>query len=77
MNIPETRILIAMKEQEIKAWRSLAGYKFWMFGYHCGQWVSLNKFLSNKQTNPFRVLVQIAKNQVKRKEGDKSWQINW
>lgn len=58
----------AMIEAEEKAWRSLAGYKFWMFGYHAAQWVLLNRIdtpFGERMANPFRTLVQLARAHVK------------
>ena len=58
----------AMIEAEEKAWRSLAGYKFWMFGYHAAQWVLLNRIdtpFGERMANPFRALVQLARAHVK------------
>lgn len=57
----------AMIEAEEKAWRSLAGYKFWMFGYHAAQWVLLNKIdmpFGGKMPNPFTNLVKTAREHV-------------
>ena len=49
-----------MAEAERKAWDSLARYKFYMFGYHAGVWVNLNKLLRHPHPNPFRTLVDLA-----------------
>lgn len=55
----------AMIEAEEKAWRSLAGYKFWMFGYHAAQWVLLNRLDTERiMPNPFRSLVKSAREHV-------------
>lgn len=53
----------ALAEAERKAWNSLSGYKFLMFGYHAAQWVTLNKLnpKDKKQPNPFRGLVKYAR----------------
>jgi hypothetical protein len=40
-------VLKAMANAEEKAWKSLAGYKFLMFGYHAARWVNYNKLLRN------------------------------
>jgi len=68
----EERIKELMKAEEAKAWKSLAGYKFYMFGYHAAAWVKLNQLLPEPLPNPFRNLVRLAlpyKNQrVKVKE---------
>jgi hypothetical protein len=55
----------AMIEAERKAWKSLAGYKFLMFGYHAAQWVLLNKLdCGFRMKNPFRGLVKVARGHV-------------
>lgn len=46
---------------ESKAWDSLARYKFWMFGYWAGKWVSLNRIGQFKRPNPFKAIVDTAK----------------
>jgi hypothetical protein len=51
----------AKVEAERKAWLSLAGYKFWMFGYHAAQWVLLNRLSANPGPNPFASLVRAAR----------------
>ena len=55
-------IIAMMRVQNGKALRSLAGYKFLMFGYHAAQWVMLNKILPRKFKcgNPFKPLVELA-----------------
>ncbi len=40
---------------------SLARYKFMMFGYWAAIWVYLNQIDIDKQGNPFRELVQKAR----------------
>ncbi len=57
----EEKIIKEMEIAKEKAWKSLAGYKFWMFGYYAARWVSLNRFLKNKHHNPFRDLVDEAR----------------
>jgi len=47
---------------EENAWKALAGYKFWMFGYWAATWVKANKILG--RPNPFRELVQIARQKI-------------
>lgn len=68
-SIDPNDIIILMNVQREKAVKSLAGYKFLMFGYHAAQWVMLNKTLPRKfkQGNPFKDLVELArdKRQVK------------
>ena len=55
-----------MIEQEMRlaeqaAWRSLAGYKFMMFGYWAGVWVHLNRISGLKRPNPFKAAVHLAR----------------
>ena len=49
---------------ERKAWESLARYKFWMFGYHAADWVKISRRLGGKRPNPFKALVQAAREQL-------------
>lgn len=54
----------ALIEQERKAWSALARYKFWMFGYHAGQWVMLNRLLDKRCANPFSGVVKLARTKL-------------
>jgi len=56
----ENKIRKMMEEELTKAWKSLAGYKFYMFGYHAAAWVKLNQLLPVPLPNPFKELVRIA-----------------
>lgn len=56
----KSRILGLMEESERKAWVSLGGYKFWMFGYHAAAWVKYNQLLDEPLSNPFKDLVKFA-----------------
>ena len=43
--------------------RSLAKYKFWMFGYHAASWVKYNRLLKGTpyhNGNPFKIFVHLA-----------------
>lgn len=60
----ERKILDAMADAERKAWEALSGYKFWMFGYHCGRWVNYNNLLDRKRSNPFRDAVKLARGKL-------------
>lgn len=56
--------LVAARDREAdKAWRSLARYKLWMFGYHAAAWVKFNQLLPSqlRSRNPFRELVLLAR----------------
>jgi hypothetical protein len=55
------RLLAELDEAEIKAWESLARYKFAMFGYWAGIWVHLNRISNSKRPNPWRGLVHTAR----------------
>lgn len=54
----------ALYEAELKAFESLANYKFQMFGYWAAIWVHLNRILAAKRPNPFKELVGRAKKEV-------------
>ena len=56
-------IFDARDEARVKAFTALAGYKFWMFGYHAGAWVKYNRLLPKTMQlgNPFKVLVKMAR----------------
>lgn len=49
------------KEAFESAVDSLARYKFMMFGYWAAIWVYLNQLDSNKESNPFKELVEKAR----------------
>ena len=51
----------AMDEAVSKAYRSLARYKFIMFGYWAAVWVHLNKLSGKNYPNPFLPVVSQAK----------------
>lgn len=50
-----------LEEAEEKAWKSLAGYKFVMFGYWAGIWVHINRIHGLRRPNPFKGLVGVAR----------------
>ncbi len=50
-----------MIEAQNKAIQSLAKYKFAMFGYWAGIWVHLNRISGLKRPNPFKALVNRAR----------------
>ena len=56
------KIMEAMETAEHQAWKALAGYKFWMFGYHAAAWVKYNRLLDkpDRLANPFRSAVKLA-----------------
>jgi hypothetical protein len=53
---------------EEKAWKALAGYKFWMFGYFAARWVFLNGLGGFRLANPFRPLVHAARAELARRQ---------
>lgn len=61
----QAKVEQALADAERKAWLALAGYKFWMFGYHAAQWVLLKSVMPAHIRNPFASLVRLAKDVVK------------
>lgn len=55
------KLLQELDQAERDAWKNLARYKFWMFGYFAARWVFLNRVLAAKRPNPFKRLVQVAR----------------
>ncbi|KKN03812.1 hypothetical protein LCGC14_1103850 [marine sediment metagenome] len=53
-----------MQDAERKAWEALAGYKFWMFGYHAARWVNYKNLLHSNEASPFRDAVVIARQKI-------------
>ena len=55
-------IVASLCDAEQKAWDALAGYKFWMFGYHAARWQNYNALLPRglRFRSPFRALVSHA-----------------
>ncbi len=51
---------------EIKAWDSLARYKFQMFGYWSAIWVHLNRIGKFKRKNPWKELVLFSRKELKK-----------
>jgi len=60
----QSAIKMKMAEAEQKAWESLSGYKFIMFGYHASRWVNYRELLQDKCPNPFSELVKTAQEKV-------------
>lgn len=56
-------VLERRKQAELKAWKSLAGYKFYMFGYWAAAWVKYNALVpkDHKLPNPFSDAVHLAR----------------
>lgn len=57
------QVLEKRDQAELKAWKSLAGYKFYMFGYWAAAWVKYNALLPKdaKRPSPFSDLVHDAR----------------
>jgi DNA-binding CsgD family transcriptional regulator len=55
-----------LEQVERNAWKALAGYKFIMFGYWAAIWVYHNKISPRRHSNPFKEIVDLAKEKVKR-----------
>jgi len=60
-------ILEQRDSHRTKAWASMGGYKFWMFGYHASGWVKMNQLLPTKlrRPNPFKCLVHAAREEAR------------
>jgi len=56
------------EEAKKKAFDSLAGYKFYMFGYWAATWVQMNKLCRIREINPFNQLVDLARKLKEQKE---------
>jgi len=56
------------EEAYVKAIDALARYKFMMFGYWAAIWVYLNRVDTKKENNPFKGLVEKAR-QIQRSKG--------
>ncbi len=59
------KIKAARDEAAIKAYKALAKYKYWMFGYWAAAWSKYNKLLptDDKQASPFP-LVALAREKL-------------
>jgi len=57
------KVLTERKLAEQRAWKALAGYKFYMFGYWAAAWVKYNQLLPPGMVDPspFRALVEIGR----------------
>ncbi len=54
-------LLRELDAAEVRAWDSLARYKFMMFGYWAAVWVHLNRVGKFKKPNPWKALVHEAR----------------
>lgn len=52
---------IHLDDAEQKAWDALSRYKFQMFGYWASIWTHLNRISNANRPNPWRKLVQLAR----------------
>lgn len=55
------RLKSARDEARVDALKNLGRYKFANFGYYAARWVTLNAILGDKQPNPFKQLVDLAR----------------
>jgi len=55
------KIELLRSEAERKAFRSLALYKFRMFGYWAAIWVYMNRLCPKREPSPFREAVMAAR----------------
>lgn len=62
----DERLEKELEEAERKAWASLSRYKFQMFGYWAAIWVHLNRVGGFGRSNPWRMLTDMAKVEMKR-----------
>ena len=58
------KLLLELAAAERDAWKNLARYKFWMFGYFAARWVYLNRLIGGRRPNPFKRLVLLARDMV-------------
>lgn len=56
-----TELQVYLDDAERKAWDALSRYKFQMFGYWASVWVHLNRVSQAGRPNPWRGLVQAAR----------------
>lgn len=56
---------VELDKAERDAWKNLARYKFWQFGYYAARWVYVNAVTRSKRPNPFRSLVVLARETMK------------
>ena len=59
-----------LDEAEEKAWDALSRYKPMMFGYWCAIWIHLNRISGQKRPNPWRQLVQMARDRMSEAKRD-------
>lgn len=64
LNLANISIADEMARAEALAWKSLAKYKFMMFGYWSAIWVHLNRISGLKKPNPFQEAVKHARAEV-------------
>jgi hypothetical protein len=64
------RFVNEMAHAHIQALKSLAGYKFWMFGYWAAVWVHTRKLSGYKVANPFKEFVELARKILQRMEDE-------
>jgi hypothetical protein len=60
----EEELIKELDLAEEKAWDALSRYKFQMFGYWAAIWVHLNRISKARRSNPWAVLVKLARGDV-------------
>lgn len=55
---------VELDKAEHDAWKNLARYKFWQFGYYAARWVYVNQVTRSKRPNPFRKIVMLARETI-------------
>ena len=58
------RLYAARDRAHRDAVTNLARYKFSNFGYHAARWVTLNALIGDRQPNPFREFVELARSRT-------------
>tara|TARA_Y100000310_G_C20447120_1_gene698950 strand:- start:4 stop:306 length:303 start_codon:yes stop_codon:yes gene_type:complete len=71
------RLVEHRAECERKAWDNLARYKFSQFGYWSAKWVTANQIIGDRQPNPFRELVDTAKDVVRYRDENTQACAHW
>lgn len=58
----------AMKDTEIRAWKALSRYNFWMFDYHCARWSDINYMLppTKRLKYPFKGAETLARKELQK-----------
>lgn len=68
-----SKIIEERRQAEAKAWDALSRYKFQMFGYWAAIWVHLNRLAVEQQPNPWKELVDLARNKQALEGAERAW----